>query len=38
MTKTFQDKTMFEFLNFGHWDLFVIWNLLFGISIIASAP
>jgi len=23
---------LFGILNFGHWNLFVIWNLLFGIS------
>jgi len=34
MTKTFQDKTLFGFLNFGHWGLFDIWDLIFGISII----
>jgi len=33
MTKTFQDKTLFGFSNFGHWNLFDIWDLIFGISI-----
>jgi len=33
MTKTFQDKTLFGLSNFGHWDLFDIWDLIFGISI-----
>jgi len=23
----FNDQNKFEILNFGHWDLFVIWNL-----------
>jgi len=32
-TKTFQDKTLFGFSNFGHWNLFDIWDLIFGISI-----
>jgi len=32
MTKTFQEKTLFGFLNFGHWNLFDIWDLIFGIS------
>ena len=32
MTKTFQGKTLFGYLNFGHWDLFDIWSLIFGIS------
>jgi hypothetical protein len=31
MTKTFKDKTLFGFSNFGHWDLFDAWNLIFGI-------
>jgi hypothetical protein len=26
MTKTFQDKILFGFSDFGHWDLFDIWN------------
>jgi hypothetical protein len=26
MTKTFQGKTLFGYSNFGHWDLFDIWN------------
>jgi len=40
MTKTFQDKTLFGFSNFGHlsavilwrvdWNLFDIWDLIFG--------
>jgi len=33
MTKAFKDETLFGFLNFGYWNLFVIWDLLFGISI-----
>ena len=33
MTKTFKGKPLFRFLNFGHWDLFDIWDLVFGISI-----
>jgi hypothetical protein len=33
MTKTFQDKALFGFSNFGHWNLFDIWDLIFGISI-----
>jgi len=33
MTKTFQDETLFGFSNFGHWNLFDIWNLIFLISI-----
>jgi len=33
MTKTFQDKALFGFSNFGHWNLFDIWDLMFGISI-----
>jgi len=33
MTKTFQDKALFGFSNFVHWDLFDIWDLVFGISI-----
>jgi hypothetical protein len=33
MTKTFKDGTLFRFLNFGHWDLFDIWDLIFEISI-----
>ncbi len=33
MTKTFQGETLFGFSNFGHWKLFVICNLIFGISI-----
>ena len=34
MTKTFQGETLFGFLNFGHWKLFVICNLIFVILII----
>jgi hypothetical protein len=26
--------TLFGISNFGHWDLFVIWDLIFGISIL----
>ena len=26
MNKTFQDKTLFGFSNFGHWIFFDIWN------------
>jgi len=33
MTKTFQDEILFGFSNFGHWNLFDIWNLTFGILI-----
>jgi len=33
MTKTFLHKTLFGFSNFGHWNLFDIWDLIFGISI-----
>jgi hypothetical protein len=33
MAKTFQDKTLFGFSYFGHWNLFDIWDLTFGISI-----
>jgi len=33
MTKTFQDKRLFGFSNFGHWNLLDIWDLIFGISI-----
>ena len=33
MTKTFQHYALFGFSNFGHWDLFDIWDLIFGISI-----
>jgi len=29
VTQTFHGKTLFEFLNFGHWDLFDIWYLEF---------
>jgi len=32
MTKTFHDETLFNFSNFGHWNLFDIWNLTFVIS------
>ena len=32
MIKTFQDEPLFGFSNFGHWDLFDIWALIFGIS------
>jgi hypothetical protein len=28
----------FGFLNFGHWNLFVIWDLLFEISANLTAP
>jgi len=31
MTKTFQDKTLFGFSNFGNWNLFDIWDLIFGV-------
>jgi len=34
MAKTFQDKTLFGFSCFDHWNLFDIWDLTFGISII----
>jgi len=30
--KTFMDESFFGFSNFGHWNLFAIWNLIFGIS------
>jgi len=33
MTKTYLDEILFDFSNFGHWDLFDIWDLIFGISI-----
>jgi len=33
MTKTFNDKTSFGFSNFGYWNLFDNWDLIFGISI-----
>jgi hypothetical protein len=33
MTKTFQDEKLSGFSNFGYWDLFDFWNLIFGISI-----
>jgi len=33
MTETFKDETLFGISNFGHWDLFDIWDLLFGISL-----
>jgi hypothetical protein len=29
--KTFPGKSLFGFLNFGYWNLFVIWDLKFGI-------
>jgi len=29
MIKTFQDESLFGFWNFGHWDLFDIWYLVF---------
>jgi len=29
MTKTYYE--LFEFLNFGNWNLFDIWNLVFGV-------
>jgi hypothetical protein len=32
MTKTFKHKPLFNFLNFGYWDLFDIWVLVIGIS------
>jgi len=32
MTQTFYDETLFGISYFGHWNLFDIWNLLFGIS------
>jgi len=32
MTKTFKGKSLFRFSNFGYWDLFDIWVLVFGIS------
>jgi hypothetical protein len=31
MTQTFKDKPLFRISNFGHWDLFDIWVLVFGI-------
>ena len=34
MTKTFKGEPLFGFSNFGHWNLFDIWDLTFGISII----
>jgi len=34
MTKTLQDKTLFGFSNFGHWDLFDICFLVLVIFII----
>jgi hypothetical protein len=33
MTKTFKDKTLFGYSNFGHWDSFDILDLKFGISV-----
>jgi len=33
MTETLQGEILFGFSNFGHWKLFVICNLIFGISI-----
>jgi len=33
ISKNFQDKKLFGFSNFGHWNLFDIWDLIFGISI-----
>jgi len=33
MTKTFQYKILFGFSNFGHCNLFDIWDLIIGISI-----
>jgi hypothetical protein len=33
MTKTFKDKPLFRYSNFGYWDLFDIWVLVFGILI-----
>jgi hypothetical protein len=33
MTKTIQSETLFGFSNFGHWKLFDICDLIFGISI-----
>jgi len=32
MTKTFIDNISFGFSSFGHWNFFVIWDLLFGIA------
>jgi hypothetical protein len=32
MTRISENKPMFRFLNLGHWDLFDIWVLVFGIS------
>jgi hypothetical protein len=29
MTNTFKDQPLIRFLNFGHWDLFDIWVLVF---------
>jgi len=34
MTQTFHDELLFEFLNFGHWTLFDICDLIFVILII----
>jgi len=33
MTETFKYEALFGFSDFGHWDLFDIWDLIFGISI-----
>jgi len=38
MTKTFQAEALFEFSNFGHWNLFDIWNLTFVISTSECNP
>jgi hypothetical protein len=32
LTQTFHAEAWFGFSNFGHWDLFDIWDLFFGIS------
>jgi hypothetical protein len=34
VTQTLQGKTLFEFLNFGHWNLFGFCDLLFGVYIV----
>jgi hypothetical protein len=31
-------RNSFGFLNFGHWNLFVVWDLLFGISANSTTP
>lgn len=38
MTKTFLNETLFKFSNLGHWHLFVIWNLIIGISTVHMPP